>query len=57
LESAKNLFSRKTQLEWTFAPKIYRIAKNIKSEEIRRPRATFGGSEVLNGNFQYQFEL
>jgi hypothetical protein len=46
LERAKKLVGRKTQPEWTLAPKIHRIAKNMESG---MPRATFGGSEMVNG--------
>jgi hypothetical protein len=34
--------------------KYIELPKNIESEGIRIPRATFGGSEMVNRNLQYQ---
>ncbi len=31
--------------------------KNIESEGIRRPRATFGSSKMANGSLLYQVQL
>jgi hypothetical protein len=32
------------------------LQKNIESEGIGMPRDTFGGSEMVDGNFQYQLK-
>jgi hypothetical protein len=38
------------------AKQIYNRQTNIQSEVIEKPRATFGGSKMVYGNLQYQFE-
>jgi hypothetical protein len=53
LESAKKLVSRTVRHSRNggWRQKYMESPKNIESEGIRRQRATFGGSELLIGNF------
>jgi hypothetical protein len=53
LENVKTLVSWKHSPNGRWRQKIIESPKNIESEEIMIPRATFGGFEVLNSNFQY----